>query len=275
MLDMNTLVHAPPPRSVGDDHAHRPLPSRYAGPERRDGGGRTHWFGQMLDEVDYGMLLLNDRFDVLHINHVARAELDAQHPLQLRAGVLQTTRPADATTLHDALQGAARRGLRRLFSVGEGTQSVGVAVVPLAGARPEQGAALLVVLGKREVCGELAVQWFARNHGLTHAETRVLAALCAGYDPCEIADSQGVSLHTVRTQIGSVRAKTGAASIRELIRQVSKLPPLVSALRGESRPVASIRRRNDDADPRFGGNNVRFARAGDSLAGVVVGLPAQ
>ena len=240
MLDMNTLVHAPPPRSVGGDHAHRPLPSRYAGPERRNGGGRTHWFGQMLDEVDYGMLLLNDRLDVLHVNHVARAELDAQHPLQLRAGVLLTTRPADATTLHDALQGAAQRGLRRLISVGEGTQSVGVAVVPLAGARPEQGAAMLVVLGKREVCGELAVQWFARNHALTHAETRVLAALCAGCGPGEIAGSQGVSLHTVRTQIGSVRAKTGAASIRELLRQVAMLPPLVSAIRSSTRSMNEV-----------------------------------
>jgi len=34
------------------------------------------------------------------------------------------------------------------------------------------------------------------------------------------------------TQIGSIRAKTGAGSIRELVRQVARLPPLVGALRG-------------------------------------------
>lgn len=194
------------------------------------------WFGQMLDEIDYGMLLLNDHLEVLHANHVARDEMDAQHPLQLRGKELRARRPPDVALVHDALIGAARRGLRRLFSVGEGAQSVSVAVVPLKGAGAARGAAMLLVLGKRQMCGELAVQWFARNHLLTHAETRVLAALCAGRDPSQIASSQGVSLHTVRTQIGSVRAKTGAISIRELIRQVSMLPPLVSAMRSADGP---------------------------------------
>ena len=36
---------------------------------------------------------------------------------------------------------------------------------------------------------------------------------------------------TVRTQISSVRAKTGAASIRALVKQVAQLPPMVGALR--------------------------------------------
>jgi hypothetical protein len=40
-------------------------------------------YALMLDEVDYGMLLVADDMLVLHANHVARAELDAEHPLQL------------------------------------------------------------------------------------------------------------------------------------------------------------------------------------------------
>ena len=47
-------------------------------------------------------------------------------------------------------------------------------------------------------------------------------------------EAQGVALSTVRTQINSIRAKTGAASIRALVRQVAVLPPLVSALRGNT-----------------------------------------
>jgi DNA-binding CsgD family transcriptional regulator len=49
--------------------------------------------------------------------------------------------------------------------------------------------------------------------------------------PTEIAQRQSVAVSTVRTQIGSIRAKTGAGSIRELVRQVAVLPPLVGALR--------------------------------------------
>ena len=50
--------------------------------------------------------------------------------------------------------------------------------------------------------------------------------------PNEIASRAGVAVSTVRTQIGSIRSKTGATSIRELVRQVAVLPPLVGALRG-------------------------------------------
>jgi DNA-binding CsgD family transcriptional regulator len=90
------------------------------------------------------------------------------------------------------------------------------------------------VLGKRQVCEKLSVQGFARSLAMTPAETRVLELLCAGVRPTEIAQRQGVAVSTVRTQIGSLRAKTGAGSIRELVRQVAVLPPLVGALRDEA-----------------------------------------
>ena len=35
-----------------------------------------------------------------------------------------------------------------------------------------------------------------------------------------------------RTQIGAIRVKTGTNSIRDLVRRVALLPPLVGALRG-------------------------------------------
>jgi DNA-binding CsgD family transcriptional regulator len=215
-----------------------PVPaSHHVTPSRGDAGAvqAAQWFGPMLDEVDYGMVLLDDRFEVLHANHVARSDMDEHHPLQLAGGALRARRAADQTALHEALQSAARRGLRRLLTVGDAPHVVNVAVVPLAASDIGHAAAMLVMLGKRVVCGELAVQWFARNHALTQAETRVLAALCDGREPSDIACAQGTSLHTVRTQISSVRAKTGAGNIRSLLRQVAMLPPLVSGLRHAAR----------------------------------------
>ena len=82
------------------------------------------------------------------------------------------------------------------------------------------------------MCQELSAQWFARHHGLTLAETHVLEALCTGARPAEVAATKGVALSTVRSHISSLRAKTGAPSIRDLVRQVAVLPPLVSALKG-------------------------------------------
>jgi DNA-binding CsgD family transcriptional regulator len=60
----------------------------------------------------------------------------------------------------------------------------------------------------------------------------VLEMLCAGVSPTRIAEVLNVAVCTVRTQIGSIRNKTGADGIPSLVRQVARLPPVMSALRG-------------------------------------------
>lgn len=197
-------------------------------------GPGPQWLARMLDEIDYGMLLLADESTVLHANHVARRELDAEHPLQLLGTQLRVRHAADLAPLRSALADATRRGLRRLVTLGAGPQRVTLAVVPLAAAGVGDAAAeahALLVFGKRRVCPDLSAHWFARDHGLTPAEARVLAALCEGLAPGAIAAAQGVAMSTVRSQIGAIRSKTGTASIRDLVRRVAVLPPLVTALR--------------------------------------------
>ncbi len=218
-------------------HSHRAR--GYAGPERRGASSLQHRrMAQMLDTLDYGMLLISETLAVSHINKAARRDMDDSHPLQFVAGQLQARLAQDQQPLRDALVGATQRGLRRLLQLGDsngaGRQRISVAVVPLPalGADDQPGAALL--LGKRQVCEELTVEWFARSHGLTMAETTVIKGLCADLTPHEIAARQGVGLATIRTQIGSIRIKTGANSIRALVQQVALLPPLVSALQGGS-----------------------------------------
>ncbi len=228
-----TVNHAVVPQSVPPGLR---LPASYRGPERRHPASESStWMARMLDEIDYGMLLVSADAQVIYLNHAARIELDGSHPLQLLGHTVRAQRPQDVAPLYDALA-AAQRGLRRLVTLGEGEQRVSVSVVPLPGAplagEADAGPLTLLVLGKREVCGTLAVQGFARSISLTPAETRVLEQLCAGVRPTDIAQRQGVAVSTVRTQIGSIRAKTGAGSIRELVRQVAVLPPLVGALRG-------------------------------------------
>jgi DNA-binding CsgD family transcriptional regulator len=187
-------------------------------------------FARMLDEVDYGMLLVGDDRVVLHANHVARAELDSDHALQLLGAELRVRLPQDVAPLHAALVEARERGLRRLVSLGPAQQRVTVAVVPLPTA-PGEEVLTLLMFGKRHVCEALSTHWFAREHGLTPAEARVLAGLCAGQVPIDIAAQQGVAISTVRAQIGAIRVKTGTSSISALVRQLAVLPPLVGALR--------------------------------------------
>jgi DNA-binding CsgD family transcriptional regulator len=212
----------------------------YRGPERRTVQARSrHWLAATLDEIDYGMLLLTDEVQAIHVNHAARADLDAAHPLQLFGRELRARRPQDVAPLNDALNAAARRGLRKLLTLGDGAQRVSVSVVPLSLPDGASEPVTLVMLGKRRVCEVLSVQGFAQSHGLTAAEARVLAGLCRGTPPTGIALEMGVKISTVRTQIGNIRLKTGAESIRALVQQVAVLPPMMGVLRGVAAAVAA------------------------------------
>ncbi|MFT3818632.1 MAG: helix-turn-helix transcriptional regulator [Rubrivivax sp.] len=228
---LQTIVPQTAAHTAHAAHAANSSSSGYRGPERRSAASQgSRWLALALDEVDFGMVLVADEGQVLHANHAARAELDAGHPLQLLGRELRARLAADANALQDALA-AARRGLRRMVHLGERDQKASIVVVPLGVLAAGGPQASLLMLNKREVCGNLSAQCFASSHGLTPAETRVLLALSQGKKPREVAEAHGVGLATVRTQIGSIRAKTGTAGIRDLVSRVATLPPMVSSLR--------------------------------------------
>jgi DNA-binding CsgD family transcriptional regulator len=228
-------------RPAHDASAAAAPPRGHTGFDRRSAGGQQQRrMAQMLDTLDHGMLLVSDTIRVCHVNGAAWRDLDDQHPLQLMGAgpddlQLQARFGPDVVPLREALVGAAQRGLRRLLPLGMGSQRVSVAVVPLPALAAADAPCAAVLLGRRQVCEELTVDWFARSHRLSTAETAVMKGLCADFTPQQIAERQGVGLATIRTQIGSIRLKTGACSIRALVRQVALLPPLVSALLGAPR----------------------------------------
>jgi DNA-binding CsgD family transcriptional regulator len=61
------------------------------------------------------------------------------------------------------------------------------------------------------------VKAFAKAHHLTSAEARVLEALLSDESPKQIASKFDLSIHTVRSQLSSLFAKTGVSNQRELV----------------------------------------------------------
>jgi DNA-binding CsgD family transcriptional regulator len=221
LLDLATL-----------DRSHEPSPSR----PHAAAHPALEWLGPALDELDYGILVALDGMHVIHLNEAARMECDELHPLQLLGSELKTRLSHDVAPLRNAVSAAANQGLRCLLTLGDERCRITASIVPLRTPGAASGA-VLIVLGKRAVCESLSLESFARSHRLTHAETRVLAALCAGDPPTEAAERLGVAVCTVRTQIASIRQKTGAANIQSLVRQVAVLPPLKGILR---RPAGAM-----------------------------------
>lgn len=222
---------APPPSSSSITAAFSAQPER-----RRAASLSSQWLTLVLEELDYGVLLLNAGGQVLHCNLAARRCLEAGgHPLRLANGHVSARNADDDEALADALEAAERAGRRCLLKLSGGrhqpTQQANVVVVPLN--RDVSQAAVLLVLERPQLCGELAAQWFAMRYKLTPTETAVLKALSTGDKPGRVAQQQGVAISTVRSQIQSIRAKSGAGSISELMRQLAMLPPLMSALRME------------------------------------------
>ena len=198
--------------------------------------GRVHALARMLDVVDYGMLQVVDDGCVLFANQAARAEMNDDHPLQLLGHTLRARNPRDVVGLHSALTGALQRGTQTLLRLGASADhAIYVAVVPLLDAGQPTAA---LVFGRRRVCEDLSSDAYARQYALTLAESRVLRHLCAGERPQEIADMLSVKLSTVRTQIGSIRAKTGSRDIGAIVQHVARLPPLPCVTHRVCRPAS-------------------------------------
>ena len=224
----------------------------------------------VLNQVDYGLAVVDARTRrLIFANAQAQCALHAGSNagtqtggLCVMHGLLHTRDPQHAEALNTALAKTATRvrGLLRLGG-GSGT-ALTVAVMPLAGfaipegngkkkgkgqaakefdddeydcdaapdaTTPESGLALLV-FAKQQMCDTTMVTLFARESGLTSAEGQVLAQVCKGLRPAQIATHQGVQVSTVRTQLRAIRHKTASDSMRELMQKVSTLPPLARYL---------------------------------------------
>ena len=199
--------------------------------DRLSASTRAALLMRVLDEIDYGMLLVTVCGTLHHGNQLALCEILGGGPLRLADGQVRARHGDDQGALQIALSDA-KRGRRRLITLGHNGAVVSVAVLPLPCEEADDGNPLvLLVFGKRQSCEPLTIDFYARAHGLTGAEARVLQALCNGAKPKEIALAQCVAISTVRTHIGSVRQKTQTDSIRELINRVAVLPPITTALK--------------------------------------------
>jgi DNA-binding CsgD family transcriptional regulator len=194
------------------------------------GPGLSAVLAKILDEVDYGLMLVTGNARVLFANRVAWRDCGPEHALRFDGRHVLPQELGEREPFVKALT-AARNGRRSMLTLRHASQLLSLAVVPLDGL-PEgaESAAALLVFGKRSTCESLTVEFYAQAHHLTSAESAVLKSLCSGLRPTQIAKDAGIAVSTVRTHIGAVRVKTGSRSIGELIRRVAILPPIVPAL---------------------------------------------
>ncbi len=198
----------------------------------------------VLDQVDYGLAVIDlDSRRIAFANALARHCLepdpDAPGGVHLQHGQLHVGNADDVPQFDQALA-RARNGLRALLRLDTAGKQQTLALVPLsaswsAGADdsadptgvPVSSTTLaLLVFAKQQLCDGSTMTLFAQQLGLTSMEGQVLASVCEGLRPNQIAHQRGVQISTVRTQLRSIRQKTQTDTIRELVQQISVLPPM-------------------------------------------------
>jgi len=180
----------------------------------------------LMDRIECGVMACGPAGELYHANVAAQRELSDARVLRLSSGHVGCAGGCRETWT-SALHGAAVRLRSSLISLSDGQQRLMVALMPVrigdAGA-----SAAVAMMGRRTVCSPLGLEMLANTHGLTCAERRVLSALIANCSAREIAQSHGVTVSTVRTQIQAVRDKLGVRSIDALLLRAAEVPPVTA-----------------------------------------------
>lgn len=185
---------------------------------------------RMLDEIDYGVLVMDDKGRIQHTNHLARHELASARLVVSRGSGLMGINPDHTALIQQGLD-LALRGQRKLVLLEEGDHELSLAFIPLSHPLESESPTVLVLMQRQSTSDNLAVRMFARSKGLSPSEESVMIGLCRGLGVPDIAREHGVAESTVRSQVKSLREKTGCCSIRKLMQRVNSLPPVVPALR--------------------------------------------
>jgi DNA-binding CsgD family transcriptional regulator len=184
---------------------------------------------QMADALMWPLLVLRADGTLLHANRAARRLLSAQRLLALLPDRCLNLLPEGRHAEWQAALTAARLGQTTVLAwpATGGSQAAAGSLSPLGDPRataPGSGELLLALSASEQPDSQ--VQAYARLHRLSPAETRVLQRLALGDTSGEAADALGVSAATVRSQIISLRRRTGHASVTQLLRGLASMPPV-------------------------------------------------
>jgi DNA-binding CsgD family transcriptional regulator len=190
---------------------------------------------RVLDELDYGVIMVDAQGEVSFYNRTARTDHASSGLQNLGVGErLAAGTSVETCELIRAVRDAVLLSRRSLVRLGTGLRHC-IAVVPLGSEpAPDGNGQALLLFGRRQVCAPISIAFFSRTFGLTPTESQVLEALCQGEPPARIAARNGVAVSTIRTQLTAIRQKTQTGSLRELVRQVSTLPPIVCLSFGDA-----------------------------------------
>ena len=182
-----------------------------------------------IDQLGLPAIMCDQNGEIVEATQQAECLLTEGRVLSERRGRLRALSARSDTNLQTAILETARAGPdveQASAVVLESADGCRTAVAEVRGLPHGEGsfrrsARVLVVISglARDRPGDLVAQL-----GLTATEAEVACALAEGFSPREIAQSRGVSTHTVRSQMKAIFAKLGVRRQSEL---AARLRPLL------------------------------------------------
>lgn len=201
-------------------------------PRHRDetGVSQSAVLSRVLEEIDYGLLVLGAGARILFANQPARLELGGERFVRRRLDRLVPCAASHGAKIEAALANV-RRGRRSQVTLGATDGELVLSFAPLnasaqSGAHAANAALALVIFGKRDAVDTTTLQSYAQAHRLTGTEQALLPAIVRGLSVKAIANQRSISVNTVRAHLCSIRAKTGARSLRMLMACLSSVAPV-------------------------------------------------
>jgi len=192
---------------------------------------------RILDRIPTGLVMLNALGQPVHINTSARRISKLADGLSIESSGVRLDSLEDQTALELSLAVALqpvtsdRDAVLRTMTVQRpsGRRPFTLVVRPLLEDRPEStlhDARAVLYISDLELSSQRDAQSLRGRYGLTQAEAQLASLLCEGLSLENVAERRNVSIHTVRSQLKQVFAKTGTSRQSELVGQVlADLPP--------------------------------------------------
>ena len=201
---------------------------------------------QVADALVWPLLVLRADGGLMHANAAALQVLATHGQLQLGPQQRLQTRDGHRAEAWQAALEAARAGQRRLVhwpghdgctatvlplaAPGQGPDSLASAPVLLVAlgmaSSPTRADAAVLAPAAQSRMADADTSAYAKAHGLTRAEARVLQRLALGNSPAQAAQALGVTVATVRSQAAAIRHTTGHDSTAALVGAAARNSPI-------------------------------------------------
>jgi DNA-binding CsgD family transcriptional regulator len=189
------------------------------------------WLEQLLNQVGFGILILDKHFKLYFCNSAARQSLihaGLEGLISDGTNSICRSKSAPNTCMEQfwAFVHQAEHGQRKFAFLGHGEQQITAALSSIAIGDNHTETGLLITIERKNVCEGSSLWAYGRILGLTAGELKVLDYLAQGQDPKVVAKSLKISVSTVRTHIRSIFGKTASTNMRDLMMKIAKLPPV-------------------------------------------------